>query len=121
MSDLKSYLWNNPTKTSVKTRFNKQNLRLTEWPDFGFVGCPSEFIILSAFLNKKPLSYQQLNKMTACGEAVINHFLYVCHLLKILEVTEIEHHKKFGVELFRGVMGAKLKRFLFEKPLVKSA
>ena len=121
MSNLKSYLWNNPTKTSVKTKFAHNTLHLLEWPDFGFVGCPADFIIMSAYLAKRPLTYRQLTSMVDCDKEVVNHFLYVCQLLKILQVTASEKQKAFGFELFSSGMGAKLRRFFGNNSLAKPA
>jgi hypothetical protein len=90
MSDLKNYLWNNRSATSEKKRFQHKQLSLSEWPDFGFVGCPKDYIILSAYLVRQPMAYEQLKKIANCSEEVINHFLYVCHMLKFLVVSEVE-------------------------------
>jgi hypothetical protein len=90
MSDLKNYLWNNRSSTSEKRRFQHKLLQLTEWPDFGFVGCPKDYIVLSAYLVKQPLAYEQLRKISNCSDEVINHFLYVCHMLKIMVIREPE-------------------------------
>ncbi len=88
MSDLKNYLWNNQSLTSVKKKYNSKVLRLNEWPDFGFVGCPKEYIILSAYLVKQPIDYNQLKRITNCSDEIINHFIYVCNMLKIITISD---------------------------------
>ncbi len=88
MSDLKNYLWNNRTATSEKIKYQNKILSLTEWPDFGFVGCPKDYIILSAYLVKQPIAYDQLKLISNCSEPVINHFIYVCNMLKIITISD---------------------------------
>lgn len=94
MSELKNYLWNSPTSTSTKSKYKNHLLSLTEWPDFGHVGCPKEYIVLSAYLMKQPLKYKQLKKLTGCGEEVINHYIYVCVMLKIMKIDEPNNSKQ---------------------------
>lgn len=115
MSDLKSYLWNTQSTTSVKNRYNRKLIKLNEWPDFGFVGCPNDYIILSAYLVKKPIEYRQLTELTNCSAEVVNHFLYVCTMLKIIEFSEIvntREHKSFLNVLPNGLT-AKLRHLFF--------
>lgn len=101
--------------TSEKKRFQNKLLSLTEWPDFGFVGCPREYIVLSAYLVKQPIAYDQLKKASNCSEEVINHFLYVCNMLKIMVVKEPDNNPN-GSGLFNALssnISSKLKAMFF--------
>ena len=113
MSDLKFFLWNNKSSTSVKSRYEDKQFQLDQWPDFGFVGCPSEYIVISAHLIKRPLSYQQLLKITQSSKEVINHFIYVCVMLNIIDVKDCEESNNKNVEIFKNSFTAKLKSIFF--------
>lgn len=115
MSDLKKFLWNNRTETSEKNRFQNKLVTLTEWPDLGIVNNPKDYIILSAYLVKKPIAYNQLKKISNCSEEMINHFLYVCNMLKIMVVKEPEKSSE-GAGLFNVLssnLSTKLKALFF--------
>ncbi|MCB1584493.1 MAG: hypothetical protein KDI92_15665 [Xanthomonadales bacterium] len=115
MTDLKNYLWNNKNNTSVKTKFNGKILKINEWPDFGFVGCPKEYIVLSAYLIKQPIQYNQLKAISKCDVETINHFLYVCHMLKLLIVSEPkrENIKESIVSIFTTDISSKLRQIFY--------
>ena len=115
MSDLKFFLWNNPSYSSTKSKYNNKVLQLKEWPDFGFVGCPKEYIILSAYLMKAPIDYKQLKKISSCNEEVINHFIYVCSMLKIIESYDCQRStvKAKMLSTLSSGLSVKLKRFFF--------
>jgi|GEM_PF-3417097 len=115
MSDLKFFLWNNPSHSSTKSKYNNKVFQLNEWPDFGFVGCPKEYIILSAYLMKEPIAYKRLKKISNCSEKVINHFIYVCSMLKIIDVSDYQKSKNNASRLnsLSSGIGVKLKRLFF--------
>ena len=112
MSDLKFFLWNNKTVTSTKSRYEKKQFQLDKWPDFGFVGCPSEYILLSAHLIRKKMSYQQLMGLTNASKDVINHFIYVCVMLNIMTVEDCKNSVKYS-HSFKNNFAAKLKSIFF--------
>ncbi len=93
MSNLKFFLWNNKTSTSIKNKYNNKQFRLNEWPDFGFVGCPKDYIVLSAYLMKQTLSYEQIKSLVNQDESTVNHFLYVCRMLCIIQVSDQQQIK----------------------------
>jgi hypothetical protein len=115
VSDLKSFLWNSRTPTSEKHKYSKQNLRLTEWPDFGFVGCPKDYIVLSAYLVKHTMSYETIQRLTGVESKVLNHFIYVCRMIGIIQVTEPEkrNNKERVMKLFKNDFSVKLKAMFF--------
>jgi len=113
MSDLKNYLWNNQSLTSVKKKYQNKVLSLNEWPDFGFVGCPKEYIVLSAYLIKQPIEYRQLKTLTQCSDEVINHFIYVCNMLKIINITEKDKSKNRLLNNLSSNISHKLKQMFF--------
>ena len=115
MSDLKFFLWNNPSSSSTKSKYNNKVFKLKEWPDFGFVGCPKEYIILSAYLMKEPIAYKRLKKISNCSERVINHFIYVCSMLKIIDTSDYQksNTKTHVLNSLSSGLGMKLKRLFF--------
>lgn len=115
MSDLKSFLWNNQTPTSTKSKYNHKNLKLTEWPDFGYVNCPNDFIVLSAYLVKHTMSYRAIKKLTGIDSETLNHFIYVCRMIGIIEVTAAENqiNKDRMMKLFKTDFSMKLRAMFF--------
>jgi len=113
MSDLKFFLWNNKTGTSTRSRYQKKQFRLHKWPDFGFVGCPSEYILLSAHLIKRTMSYEQLLKLSNSTQEVVNHFIYVCVMLDIIDVKDNQGAKRSHADSFANSFTAKLKSIFF--------
>lgn len=114
MSNLKSFLWNNKTSVSVKkNNYSKQLFRLRQWPDFGFVGCPVDYLTMSAYLARHTLSYQQICELTGADEADVNHFIYVCRMLQILETEQNTVEKSHKIKLFSNVFTAKLRAVFF--------
>lgn len=120
MYDLKSFLWNSKSVTSTKNRYKYESFQLTEWPDFGHVGCPGDYIILSAYLVKRSLNYQELKSLTTCSTTDLNHFLYVCKMLQILNIEENQYDGSIGTQIKRvsNEIGRKLKSFFFTNQLV---
>jgi hypothetical protein len=115
MSNLKSFLWNNKTSTSIKNKYTNKTLALREWPDFGFVGCPGEYITMSAYLVKQNLTFKELQTVCAGSTEDINHFLYVCQMLQILEVSEITAQPDSSFKVMKSKLGQKLKALFFER------
>lgn len=115
MSDLKRFLWNNKTPTSIKMRHANKQFSLREWPDFGFVGCPGEYITLSAYLVRQNLTYQQLQSLSQADNEAINHFLYVCQMLQILNLTEVSDQSDSGFRNMTSRLSQKLKKLFFER------
>lgn len=113
MSDLRFFLWNDQSLVSTKSRDSNKNkkFKLIEWPDFGFVGCPSEYITLSAYLMAQPMSFQQLLKLVN-NESLVNHFIYVCKMLNI--ITESPNNKAVEtLKTFKTDLSVKLKSIFF--------
>jgi hypothetical protein len=115
MSDLKSFLWNNKTATSIKKRNTNKQFTLREWPDFGHVGCPGEYITMSAYLVRHALTFKQLKLLCQSNSDEINHFLYVCQMLQILEVSEVSDQANKGFKTMTSRLGQKLKGLFFER------
>lgn len=115
MTDLKSLLWNNRTPRSEKNKYHQHNLKLTEWPDFGFVREPQDYIVLSAYLMKDSMSYEGLKRLTDVDSKTLNHFIYVCRMLRIIEVAEPE--KQLSADrikrLFKTDLSEKLRAMFF--------
>ncbi len=115
MSNLKFFLWNNKTLTSVKNKYHNQCFKLNEWPDFGFVGCPKDYIVLSAYLMKQSLSYDEVKSLVDDDEETSNHFLYVCRMLQIITVTENDQPgtKSKVMKILSTDISAKLRKIFF--------
>lgn len=115
MSDLKCFLWNNRTVTSEKNKYTKHQIKLNEWPDFGFVGCPNDYIVLSAYLVKEAMSYEQIKSLFNVKAETLNHFIYVCKMLGIINVTQIQKqsNNKVMMKKLTSNLSIKLKSIFF--------
>ncbi len=115
MSNLKFFLWNNKTPTSIKNKYSNQCFRLNEWPDFGFVGCPRNYIVLSAYLMKQTLSYDQVKSLAHGDEETTNHFLYVCKMLQIIDIYQQEKLKTKDkmIKILSTDISSKLRKMFF--------
>ncbi len=114
MSDLKSFLWNNKSSVSVKqNNYASLSFKLRQWPDYGFVGCPAEYITISAYLARHHLDYQQICDLTEASQESVNHFIYVCRMLQIMEMQQHKAEKNRRIKLFSNVFTAKLRAVFF--------
>lgn len=64
------------------------SFQLKRWPYFGGLPRNRERLTLSALLNRRPMTYQQLLEATNCGEQSLNHFLNACAISGLLVITE---------------------------------
>lgn len=115
MSDLKSFLWNKRTPTSERNKYFHQILKLTEWPDFGIVDHPRDYIVMSAYLVKQAMSFEALEDLTGVETKTINHFVYVCQMLGIIKITEPEKsNSKLNMKrLLKTDLSVKLRAMFF--------
>ncbi len=114
MSNLKSFLWKNKTSVSIKRKnYAKEVFQLTQWPDFGFVGCPADYITISSHLIKKPLTFQQINQLTDASESDVNHYIYVCRMLQIIDVKPNLGTSRQPIKLFSDAFTSKLRALFF--------
>lgn len=90
-------------------------LALHEWPDFGFVGCPGDYITMSAYLVKQNLTFKELQTLCSGSTEDINHFLYVCQMLQILDTSDIHAQQDSRFKIMKSRLGQKLKAMFFER------
>lgn len=88
MNSIQETIWENITKTPLKSSLEGKYYRLSEWPNFGFSKYSPDFIVLSAHLTKKFLNKNELLKLINADDHIVNHFLNASSLLQILEVSE---------------------------------
>ncbi len=114
MSNLKSFLWKQKTSVSTKSKkYHNQLLRLKQWPDFGFVGCPEDYITISSFLIRKPLTFKQIKQLTDAADEDLNHYIYVCRMLQIMEITENSGVQDKPIRMFADAFTSRLRSLFF--------